>query len=185
MWTASLPSAVCGCNTWTGIVSAELWVAVCGRTACCHAALAARWEEVRVRWSWVVKSGMICTSGRGWGGQSMMGHMKEKCNTYRVLVGKPEGKRLLSRPRHSWENNMKINIQDKWWKAVDQIHLAQDWDKWQALAKTVMNLSVPQKSGNFLTNLDTITFSRNALYDARHTVLGRVCKFQCTAQKKT
>ena len=43
----------------------------------------------------------------------MMGHMKEKCNTYRVLVGKPEGKRLLSRPRHSWENNMKINIQDK------------------------------------------------------------------------
>jgi len=43
----------------------------------------------------------------------MMGCMKEKCNTYRFLVGKSEVKRLLSRPRHSWENNMKINIQDK------------------------------------------------------------------------
>jgi len=42
-----------------------------------------------------------------------VGGMKETRNTYRVLVGKPEGKRLLSRPRNSWENNMKINIQGK------------------------------------------------------------------------
>jgi hypothetical protein len=41
-----------------------------------------------------------------------VGGMKEKCNTYRVLVGKPERKRLLSRPRFTWENNMKINIQE-------------------------------------------------------------------------
>jgi len=41
------------------------------------------------------------------------GGMKEKCNTYRILLGKPEGKRLLARSRYSLENNMKINIQDK------------------------------------------------------------------------
>jgi hypothetical protein len=59
----------------------------------------------------------------------MMGGTKETRNTHRVLMGKPEGKRLLSRPRYCWENNIKINIQEKLWKAVDQIYLVQDRDE--------------------------------------------------------
>jgi hypothetical protein len=62
---------------------------------------------------------------------------------YRVLVGKPEGKRLLGRPRSGWEDNIKMDLQEVGCGGVGWIKLAQGRDRWQALAKTVMNLRVP------------------------------------------
>jgi hypothetical protein len=47
-------------------------------------------------------------------------------NAYKILVGKPEGKRSLGRPRHRWEDNIRVDIKEIWWDGVDWIHLAQD-----------------------------------------------------------
>ena len=68
--------------------------------------------------------------------------MAERRGIYRVLVGKPEGKRALGRPRCIWED-IKMNIQEVGCGGVDQIELAQDRDRWQALVIAVMNLWVP------------------------------------------
>ena len=62
---------------------------------------------------------------------------------YRVLVGKPEGKRPLGRPRHRWEDNIKMDLQEVGCGVMDRMELAQDRDRWRALVKTVMNFRVP------------------------------------------
>jgi len=62
---------------------------------------------------------------------------------YRVLVGKPEGKRPMGRPRHRWEDNIKMDLQEVGCGGMDQIELAQDRHRWQALVNAVMNLPVP------------------------------------------
>jgi hypothetical protein len=67
--------------------------------------------------------------------------MREKRNAYRILVGKPEGKRPLGRPRHRWEDRM--GLREIGWGGTDRIDLAQDRGKWRALVYTVMNLWVP------------------------------------------
>jgi len=69
-----------------------------------------------------------------------MGKMR---NAYKILVGKPEGKRPFGRPRRSWENNVKMDLKEIWWKGVDWIRLAQDRDQWWALVNTVVNLQFP------------------------------------------
>ena len=58
-------------------------------------------------------------------------------------MGKPEGKRPLGRPRHKWEDNIKINLQEVGFKYMDWIDLDQDRDRWRALVSAVMNLRVP------------------------------------------
>jgi hypothetical protein len=60
---------------------------------------------------------------------------------YRVLVGKPEGKRPLERPRHRWEDEIKMDLEEIGW-GVAWIHLAQDRVRWRAVVNTVMNLRV-------------------------------------------
>ena len=80
-----------------------------------------------------------------------MAHMWEVRGAYRVLVGKPEGKRPLGRPRHRWEDNIKIDLQEVGCEDMDWIQLAQDRDRWHALVNVVMNLRVPKNTGNFLT----------------------------------
>ena len=60
-----------------------------------------------------------------------------------VLVGKPEGKRPLGRPRRRWEDNIKMDLQEVGCGGMDWIKLAQDRDRWQALVNAVMNLQVP------------------------------------------
>jgi len=62
---------------------------------------------------------------------------------YRLLVGKPEGRRPLGRPRHRWEDNIKMDLQEVGCGSVDWIELAQDGDRWRALVNVVMNLRVP------------------------------------------
>ena len=62
---------------------------------------------------------------------------------YRVLVGKPEGKRPLGRPKHRWEDNNKMDLQEVGCGGMKWIELAQYRDRWQALMNGVMNLRVP------------------------------------------
>jgi hypothetical protein len=69
--------------------------------------------------------------------------MGENRGMYRVLVGKPEGKRPLGRPRHRWEDNFKMDLQEVECGGMDWIELAQERDRWQALVNEVMNLQVP------------------------------------------
>jgi hypothetical protein len=61
---------------------------------------------------------------------------------YRVLVGKPEGKRLLVRPRGRWEDVISMDLRGIGWGSVEWIQLAQDGDRWRAVVITVMNLRV-------------------------------------------
>jgi hypothetical protein len=67
----------------------------------------------------------------------------EKRNAYRILVGKPEGRRPLGRPRRKREDNIKMDLMDIGWGGVDWIALAQDRDQWRAFVNMVMNLWVP------------------------------------------
>jgi hypothetical protein len=59
---------------------------------------------------------------------------------YRVLVGKPEGKRPLGKPRRRWEGNIRMDLQDVGCGRTDWIGLAQDTDRWRAIVNAVMNL---------------------------------------------
>jgi hypothetical protein len=88
--------------------------------------------------------------------------MGEKRNAYRILVGKPEGKRSLERPRRRWEDNVKMDLIDIGSVGLDWIDLAQDTDQWMAVVNTVMNLRVPQNVGKFLSSCTTGGFSRRA-----------------------
>ena len=62
---------------------------------------------------------------------------------YRVLVGKAEGKRPFGRPRHKWEDNIKMDLQKVGCGGMDWIELAHDRDKWRALVNAIMNFRVP------------------------------------------
>jgi hypothetical protein len=68
--------------------------------------------------------------------------MGEGRGVYRVLVGRPEGKRPLERPRHTWENNIKMDPRETGIGGADGIQLAQDRVQWRAYVNTVMNLRV-------------------------------------------
>ena len=65
----------------------------------------------------------------------------------RVLVGKPEGKRPLGRPRRRWEDNIKMDLQDVGGGFGDWMELAEDRERWRALVSTVMNFGVPKMRG--------------------------------------
>ena len=76
-----------------------------------------------------------------------MARMGEKRGMHRVLVGKPEGKRPLGRPRRRWEDNIKMGLQEVEGGCGDWMELAEDRDRWRALVSTVMNLPVPKMRG--------------------------------------
>jgi hypothetical protein len=69
--------------------------------------------------------------------------MGKKRNAWRILVGKPERKRPLGRPRLMWVDDIKIDLREIGWDVTDWIDLTQDRDQWRALVNTVMNLRVP------------------------------------------
>jgi hypothetical protein len=77
----------------------------------------------------------------GWVGK--VARMGEERGMHRVVMGKPEGKRPLGRPRGRWEDKIKIDLQDIGGGCGDWMELAQDRDRWRALVTTVKNLWVP------------------------------------------
>jgi hypothetical protein len=68
--------------------------------------------------------------------------MEEERKVYKVLVGKPEGKRPLGRPRHWWKDVVRMDLGETGLGVVDWIRLAQGRDRWQAVVSAVMNLRV-------------------------------------------
>ena len=76
-----------------------------------------------------------------------MARMGEGRVVHRVLVGKPEGKRPLGKPRRRWEDNIKMDLQEVRGGCEDWMELAQDRDRWRVLVGTVMNLGVPKMWG--------------------------------------
>jgi hypothetical protein len=69
--------------------------------------------------------------------------MGEKRSAYRILVGKPERKRPLGRPRRRWEDNIRMDLRQIGWSGMDWIEVTQDRDQWRGLVNTIMNLRVP------------------------------------------
>jgi hypothetical protein len=69
--------------------------------------------------------------------------MGEKRNAYRLLVGKPEGKRPLGRPRRRWGDNIRMDLGEVGWVDVDWIGLDQDRNRWRAVVNSVLNLRDP------------------------------------------
>ena len=67
----------------------------------------------------------------------------ERRGVYKLLVGKPKGKRPLGRPRNRWEDNIKMDLREVGCGGMDWIEVAQDRDMWQTLVNAVMNLRVP------------------------------------------
>ena len=84
-----------------------------------------------------------------------MACMGERRRVHRVLVGRPEGKRPLGRPRRRWKDNIKMDLQELGGGCGDWMLLAQDRDRCRALVSTVMNLRVPKNAGNFLASCRT------------------------------
>jgi hypothetical protein len=78
--------------------------------------------------------------------------MRERRGVYGVLVGKPEGKRPLGRPRLSWEDSIKMDFQEVGCWDMDWIELAHDRDRWRASVNAIMNPRVPYNAGNCLTS---------------------------------
>jgi hypothetical protein len=69
--------------------------------------------------------------------------MEEKNNVYKLLMGKPEGKRPLGRPRCKWVDNIRVDLGEVGWRDVDWFGLAKDRNRWRALVNVVLNFRVP------------------------------------------
>jgi hypothetical protein len=98
-------------------------------------------EELHNLYSSPSKIRMIKSRRMRWAGHAA--RMGEKRNAYRILVGKPDGKRQLGRSRRRWVDNIKMDLREIGWDGMDWIDLAQDRDQLRALVTTVMNLRVP------------------------------------------
>jgi len=83
---------------------------------------------------------------------------------YRVLLGKPEGRRPLGRPSRRWVDNIRMDLQEVECGYMDWIGLAQDRGRWWTLVSVVMNFRVPGNAGNFLTSCKTVIFPRRTLH---------------------
>jgi len=97
-----------------------------------------------------------------WAGH--VARMGEKRRMYRVLVGEPEGRRPLGRPRRRWLDNIRMDLQEVGCGYMDWIGLVQDRDRWRTLVSAVMNIRVPRNAENFLTSCKPVSFSRRTLH---------------------
>jgi hypothetical protein len=93
------------------------------------------------------------------------------CGThvYKVLMGKPEGKRPLGRPRRRWKDGIRIDLRENGWGSIDWIQLAQDRDRWRALVNTMMNLRVLAPRSSLVYGLNSEIFRRIATHASHAT----------------
>jgi hypothetical protein len=98
-------------------------------------------EELRDLYSSLSISRIIKSRRIRWADH--VARMGEKRNAYRLLVGKPEGKRPLRRPRHRWVDNIRMDLGEVVWGYADCIGVAQDRNRWRALENSVLNVRVP------------------------------------------
>ena len=112
------------------------------------------------RYNKKIRSKLWCQRMRWVGHVARMG---ERRGVYRILVGKPEGKRPLGRPKRRWEDNIKMDLQEVGCGGVDWIELVQDKDRWRARVTAVMNLRVLQNVQNFLIIWKPVSVSRRNL----------------------
>jgi len=130
--TINLPVVLYGCETWSLTLREERKLRVFGRLhneelnyLYCSPNIVRVIESRRMRWA------------------GHVARMGEKRGVYMVLVGKPEGKRPLGRPRRRWVDNIRMVLQEVGCGYVDWIGQAQDRDRWRTLVSAVMNLRVP------------------------------------------
>jgi hypothetical protein len=88
--------------------------------------------------------------------------MGEKRNAYRLLVGKPEGKRPLGRPRRMWVENIRMDLGEVGWGDVDWIGHAKNRNRWRAVVNSVLNLRVPLNPGKLSSGLTSSGLSSSA-----------------------
>ena len=105
----------------------------------------------------VIKSGRMRWAGH-------VARMGEEREVYRVLLGKPEGRRPLGRPRRRWVDNIRMDLREVGYGYIGWIGLAQDRDRWWTLVSAVMNLRVPWNARNFLTSWKPVSLSRRNLH---------------------
>jgi hypothetical protein len=112
-------------------------------------------DEVTWEWRKSHNEGVTqCCVGGKIEKNEMGGHvvrMGEGRGVHRILVGTPEGKKPLGRPRRRWEDNIKTDLQEVGVGCGDWMELAQDRERWRELVSTVMNFRVPYNVGSFLT----------------------------------
>jgi len=105
---------------------------------------------------------MIESRRMGWAGH--VARTGEERGVFRVLVGKPERRRPLGRPRHRWVDNIMMDLQEVGCGYTDWIGLAQGRNRWRTLVSAIMNLRVPRNARNFLTSCKPVSFSRRTLH---------------------
>jgi hypothetical protein len=108
-------------------------------------------KELRYLYSSPSTIRMIKSRRMRWAGH--IAPLREKWNAYMLLVGKPEGKRPLGRPRRRRVDNIRMDLGEVGWGDVDWIGLAEDRNRWRALVNSVLNLWVPKNAGKLSSDL--------------------------------
>ncbi|KAJ4444371.1 hypothetical protein ANN_06163 [Periplaneta americana] len=150
--TVILPVVLYGCETWTLILREEQRLRVFENKVL-RKIFGVKRDEVTGEWRKLHNTELhalysspdiirnIKSRRLRWAGH--VARMGESRNAYRVLVGRPEGKRPLGRPRHRWEDNIKMDLREVGYDDREWINLAQDRDQWRAYVRAVLNLRVP------------------------------------------
>ncbi|KAJ4436661.1 hypothetical protein ANN_16792 [Periplaneta americana] len=150
--TVILPVVLYGCETWTLTLREEQRLRVF-ENKILRKIFGAKSDEVTGEWRKLHNTELhalyssldiirtIKSRRLRWAGH--VARMGESRNAYRVLVGRPEGKRALGRPRRRWEDNIKMDLREVGYDGRDWINLAQDRDQWRAYVRMAMNLWVP------------------------------------------
>ena len=150
--TVILPVVLYGCETWTLTLREEQRLRVFENKVL-RKIFGAKRDEVTGEWRKLHNTELhalysspniirdIKSRRLRWAGH--VARMGETRNAYRVLVGRPEGKRPLGRPRRRWEDNIKMDLREVGYDGGDWINLAQDRDLWRAYVRAAMNLRVP------------------------------------------
>jgi hypothetical protein len=148
--TIILPVVLCGCETWSVTLREEHRLRVFENRVLRRIFGPKRDEvgerrklhnkELHILYSFPNIIRQIKSRRMRWAGH--VARMGKERNVYRVLVGKPEGRRPLGRPRHKWENEIRVDLREIGWGSVEWIQLVQNRDRWRSLANTVINLQV-------------------------------------------